>query len=77
MNESKDECCFDLGVGGCRALKEKECKGCKFRKTAKEFRDGKIAAADRLSRLGLKAVIEPAGKGKSIIKTYPADEVTE
>jgi len=35
-----EKCFADDGHGGCMALREKECKGCKFYKTEEKYMEG-------------------------------------
>ena len=44
------ECAFDLGKK-CFALTEKQCKGCKFRKTNEELAEGREKARRRIESL--------------------------
>lgn len=43
-------CAFDLGKRGY-ALTEKQCVGCKFRKTNKELEEGRETARKRIASL--------------------------
>ena len=41
------KCAFDLGEK-CNAMAEKNCNGCKFRKTEQELKEGREKAVTRL-----------------------------
>lgn len=56
-----DNCAFDRD-GFCVALKEKQCDGCKFRKTEQEVYDSRMKAAHRLDSLPKRLKIHIARK---------------
>jgi hypothetical protein len=45
------KCVFDYGEDMCYAVTEKQCEGCKFRKTEKELQEGRDKATKRLMTL--------------------------
>ena len=45
------KCVFDYGEDMCYAVTEKQCIGCKFRKTEKELQEGRDKATKRLMTL--------------------------
>ena len=45
-----ERCAFDLGEK-CNAMAEKNCNGCKFRKTEQELKEGREKAVTRLMTL--------------------------
>jgi hypothetical protein len=56
-----DRCHFDKSRHYCSALTIKQCEGCKFRKTEKEYLDGLANAERILEEKGLKS-FEYAGE---------------
>lgn len=50
-----NNCVFDKGKG-CSALTEKECFGCRFRKTEKDLKQGRLKAKIRLLNLPTEAL---------------------
>ena len=61
-----NKCAFDVGEK-CSALTEKNCTGCRFRKTEEEFTHGRKKALVRLKTLPLDIQLYIYGKyyGKS------------
>lgn len=45
------KCAFDYGEDMCYAVTEKQCKGCRFRKTQEELQEGRDKATKRLMTL--------------------------
>lgn len=45
------KCVFDYGEDMCYAVTEKQCQGCRFRKTAEELQEGRDKATKRLMTL--------------------------
>ena len=45
-----NKCAFDR-EDKCTALREKQCDGCRFRKTEQELNDGRQKAIDRINNL--------------------------
>lgn len=50
--------CFADKRGSCTALKQKNCEGCNFFKTQKQFEEGVRKAKTRLIRLGRSSYYE-------------------
>lgn len=61
------KCKFDVWPGYCTILTEKECDGCKFYKTKKEFNEGLERANEILAKKGLVPVNTVDKTGKNII----------
>lgn len=61
------KCKFDVRPGYCTALTEKECDGCKFYKTEKEFNEGLKRANEILCEKGLTPVVTTDENGKNIV----------
>ena len=45
------KCGFDYGEDMCYAVTEKQCEGCRFRKTKEELQEGRDKATKRLMTL--------------------------
>jgi hypothetical protein len=58
-----DKCYFDKSKHYCSALTLKDCNGCSFRKTEKEYFDGLVNAERILEEKGLKPFEHIAEKG--------------
>ena len=58
-----DKCYFDKSKHYCSALTLKDCNGCSFRKTEKEYLDGLANAERILEEKGLKPFEYVATKG--------------
>lgn len=58
-----DKCYFDKSRHYCSALTVKECNGCSFKKTKKEYLDGLVNAEMILERKGLKQFEHMGEKG--------------
>lgn len=61
-----DKCYFDRGKNYCTALTAKECDGCKFRKTEKEYFEGLTNAERILEEKGLKSFEHIGPKGMNM-----------
>lgn len=59
-------CMFDNGLQGCGVLDVRRCKGCKFRKSEKEFNKAQKEAERSLTRRGLRAVRKDTDRGAVI-----------
>lgn len=46
-----DKCAFDVGGARCAALKKMACKGCSFRQSEEELREGREKATARIKTL--------------------------
>lgn len=67
-----DKCVFDNHNGGCGALIEKKCEGCKFFKTEQQFDDAQKQAALILDNKELqpKVIRQGATQIMSVSKKY-------
>lgn len=59
-------CVFYISEGACKALKEQQCIGCKFSKTAEEYKAGIEEAKALLARKRLRPC-EKVVDGKTIM----------
>lgn len=72
-----NRCMFDFGPT-CTILTAKKCKGCKFRKTEKEFEEAQAESDHILANKNLEAVV--IGKGYNSImsvRKIKKDEVED
>ena len=70
MDNSK--CCFDKRPLSCSCLTVKNCEGCTFKKTEKEYNEGIRKAEEILRNKGLVKVVEyDAIKKRDIVTTAP------
>lgn len=60
----------------CSILNKKNCKGCKFRKTAAEWDEGQLKAQEILEKKGLEAYVAIDRDGNKIVTTRPKKGVT-
>lgn len=64
-------CVHDFGIAGCAILQGQDCKTCKFRKTAEDWRSSQRAAAKSLSERGLKVERYTAPDGARHVRAVP------
>lgn len=60
----------------CSILNKKNCKGCKFKKTAHEWDEGQLKAQEILDKKGLEAYVAIDAAGNKIVTTRPKKGVT-
>lgn len=65
------EDCFANNISTCKALVKKQCEGCNFYKTKKEYEDGKQKSIKRIKTLGeltIRNIEDKYYDGKRIFK---------
>lgn len=60
----------------CGILNKKNCKGCKFKKTASEWDEGLLKAEEILEKKGLEAYVAIAADDNKMVTTRPKKGVT-